>query len=893
MPRLRMPWWLLALAGAAVLNLEVDNATIALEASDATDVDAYVASLSLPRLEGAGCAATDDVCVQNVVADALRAAVEAEAPPPPPRCEANLTNSVRLAPKLAGLAARAARRCGAGPRRVAIALARPGEARIAAVWVQAADAIGITALVAAPDGLGDSASVGWVEATGSVAAAHALTASGFDVLVVASLNVFLVDDPFRAFKGCAAGTARDGLIAFLASGAPRAAAVAASWSASVEMGCAPRAAILKALGTTFCDASPDVASRAAMREVGGLVRFGAFSVIELPGATEAQVLEHARHLVPRAPVEDDGAAWVFYAMDQGTERWEAAWLRRLFSKIDGGVHPGAPRATARLTLISALDRSQDIILMVNTHQHDVQHALINESDRLYKAAGWKRIGLVVVDESHGDWVKANGALVQQFAFVLRLGFGFYKDPDAVPLLKQTQLVAPLGPTAFEDVEDDITTRRYAWGFLGRAQSPARAHALASFAAVGKLRGDAALVHVTAGLEMTEVGTWRRGKAWDVPANASSWRRGLESAVRPDKYRRALRSVVFVPSPPGNMHVECYRTYEALEAGAIPVVSSLYYKRWFGAPFPIVDGEWSAASVAKVLDLQDDVVKLRELSTEVRAWWAHTKEDYPRHVASLVDGEKLPEPVLAPRCGGDNLTFVANVNGVEHEVVFPVNGSSEELRNRADAFRVAAGLDLGRGCELASDGARCVVDELVHDMRRRIAKECGRPAPAPPPKAVVITAPPGCLGQQVANLFPVDIDTTHHPFEEAAVPRLGRGTLVVAVTRDPLACYCAAPQMFTFARYAHRYLTHLQYWAARDDLAVAWLSVEDLHRRALTEPLHARLRAFDDPAWAAFDNASSEQRACVHDFADVAALAPGLAAFGYDVGAATPHRVAPR
>ena len=87
-----------ALAGAAVLNLDVDDATLALEANDATDIDAYVASLSLPRLEGAGCAANDAPCVRKVVADALRAAVEDEAPPAPLRCEANATAGVRLAP---------------------------------------------------------------------------------------------------------------------------------------------------------------------------------------------------------------------------------------------------------------------------------------------------------------------------------------------------------------------------------------------------------------------------------------------------------------------------------------------------------------------------------------------------------------------------------------------------------------------------------------------------------------------------------------------------------------------------------------------------------------------------------------------------------------------------
>ena len=886
------PLWfgLLALAGAAVLNLDVDDARLSLEADDATDIDAYVASLSLPRLEGAGCGANDAPCVRKVVADALRAAVEDEAPPAPPRCEANATTSVRLAPRIAGLAARTARRCGAGPRRVAIAHARPSEARVAAAWAAAAEAVGVVALVAAPGGLGERGSDVWVEPTGSVAAAHALTASGFDVVVVASINVFLVDDPFRAFEGCAVGTARDGLVAFLRSGAPRAAAVAAAWSAFVEARCEPRAAFVEALGTTFCDASQDVASRAAMRASHGLARFGAFSAIELPGATEDRVLENARRLVPRRIQEEDvdEDRWVFYALDQGSDRWEADWLRRLFSEIRGGIEPGAPRATARLTLISALDRAQDVILMVNTHQQDVQHAFVNESARLWRAAGRKRVGLVVVDENHGDWLEANGELVNRLAFVLRLGFGAYRDPDAVPRLRRTQLVAPLGPTAFLKgaVDDDVTTRRYAWGFLGRAQSPARAHALASFLREGERRGDAALVHITAGLDATSVGNWRRGTAWDVPTNESSWRRGLESAVAPEKYRRALRSVVFAPSPPGNNHVECYRTYEALEAGAIPVVSSLYYKRWFDAPFPVVDGEWSAASVGRVLALRDDVAALRALSAEVRAWWARAKDEYKRRVAELVDGGVSEEPLLAPRCGANaSLTFVASVNGVAHEVAFPVDGSAEALGAVADAFRVRAGLELGRGCELAADGARCVVDELVHDMRRRIAKECDLPEPPPPPKAVVVAAPPGCLGEQVAALFPVDVEVTHHPFVEATTPRLGAGTLVVAVTRDPVASYCSAPGPVPFARYAHRWLAHLQYWEARDDLTVAWLSVEDLHRRALMDALRARLRAVDDPAWAAFDQAFSVDRTCVRDFGDVDTLAPGLAAFGYDIGAA--------
>ena len=83
-----------------------------------------------------------------------------------------------------------------------------------------------------------------------------------------------------------------------------------------------------------------------MRASHGLAQFGAFSAIELPGATEDHVLENARRLVPRRIQEQDvdEDRWVFYALDQGSDRWEADWLQRLFSEIRGGIEPGAPRA---------------------------------------------------------------------------------------------------------------------------------------------------------------------------------------------------------------------------------------------------------------------------------------------------------------------------------------------------------------------------------------------------------------------------------------------------------------------------------------------------------------------------------------------------------------------
>ena len=163
-----------------------------------------------------------------------------------------------------------------------------------------------------------------------------------------------------------------------------------------------------------------------------------------------------------------------------------------------------------------------------------------------QACARKKVGFVVIDEDHGAWLDRNPELKKMIAFALRIGFGKYVDPDGVAALRNDAkaLVAPLGPTAFDSdgAPPPIHTRRYAWGFLGRAQSPARAHALASFLEASEARGASHLLHVTAGLDEAKARSWRRGLPWDVPSNESSWRRGLMKAAPAARSRFAAREL---------------------------------------------------------------------------------------------------------------------------------------------------------------------------------------------------------------------------------------------------------------------------------------------------------------------------------------------------------------
>ena len=89
------------------------------------------------------------------------------------------------------------------------------------------------------------------------------------------------------------------------------------------------------------------------------------------------------------------------------------------------------------------------------------------------------------------------------------------------------------------------------------------------------------------------------------------------ALQPRDYAALIRDSIFVPCPTGTIHVECYRAYEAAYLGAIPVVTSDYYAKYFEAPFPKAPNWHDAAQ--QVLELQQDLPRLSSLQRAVSTW----------------------------------------------------------------------------------------------------------------------------------------------------------------------------------------------------------------------------------------------------------------------------------
>jgi hypothetical protein len=99
---------------------------------------------------------------------------------------------------------------------------------------------------------------------------------------------------------------------------------------------------------------------------------------------------------------------------------------------------------------------------------------------------------------------------------------------------------------------------------------------------------------------------------------------------PKDCEKFLQESVFAPSPMGNANLECYRVYEALEAGSIPIIERRltldYYRKLLGDhPMPTV-GSWSEGRsfIRKAIKRPE---QLNAMQTECMQWWAAYKAEY--------------------------------------------------------------------------------------------------------------------------------------------------------------------------------------------------------------------------------------------------------------------------
>lgn len=171
------------------------------------------------------------------------------------------------------------------------------------------------------------------------------------------------------------------------------------------------------------------------------------------------------------------------------------------------------------------------------------------------------------------------------------------------------LIVPLGYSnglAKPATVKPASARRYAWSFAGETGRASRPEMVSALSGIGPN-----ICHAT-----------------DQGAPPLS----------PEDYRKLMLDTVFAPSPMGRINLECFRLYEALELGCIPIVEKRltldYFRSLLGSnPLPAYRS-WSEAK-DEVQRLSGDPVRLDALQEEIMSWWQTKKRSVKQQISTML------------------------------------------------------------------------------------------------------------------------------------------------------------------------------------------------------------------------------------------------------------------
>jgi hypothetical protein len=267
---------------------------------------------------------------------------------------------------------------------------------------------------------------------------------------------------------------------------------------------------------------------------------------------------------------------------------EREWLDYLLSdfRIEHIVPEGYP---IRLT-----DRTIYVVSTNVISLRELSSYLTDLHARTRPAAG---VGLLHLSD---EWYSQDYRYYSSFDFVLRNHFSRSLDKPGI-------LQIPLGLPRMRSAPRPIvpqTSRRYVWSFCGN-----------------RIASRFEMLSVFGGLE----------PAYVLPQG---------QRIPRDEFCNVLLESKFVPCPMGNVMLETWRTYEALEAGCIPLLERRatmdYYRNLLGDhPIPTFSS-WRQARrfVCRQLHAPND---LDRRQSELLQWWSGAKEAWRKRVSEFVLG----------------------------------------------------------------------------------------------------------------------------------------------------------------------------------------------------------------------------------------------------------------
>jgi hypothetical protein len=193
---------------------------------------------------------------------------------------------------------------------------------------------------------------------------------------------------------------------------------------------------------------------------------------------------------------------------------------------------------------------------------------------------------------------------------------------------------PLGYTRGKGRGDSpilpATHRKYVWSFAGQTGKATRPDAIAALAGI--------VPHLLS--------------STDSPSSGSGTKAAENSPqlLGPEEFSQLLSNSVFAPCPMGNVNIECFRTYEALEWGAIPIVEKRwgfdYYRELLGDhPMPTVDSWSEARRIVKAMLQNGD--EIDRVQRECMDWWKGYKRTYTERIAEFLETRGSADSVNKP------------------------------------------------------------------------------------------------------------------------------------------------------------------------------------------------------------------------------------------------------
>ena len=130
---------------------------------------------------------------------------------------------------------------------------------------------------------------------------------------------------------------------------------------------------------------------------------------------------------------------------------------------------------------------------------------------------------------------------------------------------------------------------------------------------------------------------------------SSWQD--QNQISHQDYWTSLNQAVFIPCPMGYINLETARVYEALEAGAIPLLLRSHAFQpypyfdalWGPHPVPVFDS-WKSA-VNYVTGLSDD--DCRDLACRVQEWYISYKANLTQKILAIIHSLSVNNRELLP------------------------------------------------------------------------------------------------------------------------------------------------------------------------------------------------------------------------------------------------------